>query len=64
LSRGDSLQDTLRLLTLWFNFGYEHHVNTAMQAGFGTVSIDVWLEVIPQVSDHRNIARDGRVHSG
>lgn len=49
LSRGDSLQDTLRLLTLWFKFGYEGSVNMAIAEGFGTVSIDVWLEVIPQI---------------
>lgn len=49
LSRGNSLQDTLRLLTLWFNYGYEQSVHNAINRGFGDVSVDVWLEVIPQI---------------
>jgi FKBP12-rapamycin complex-associated protein len=49
LSPGNSLQDTLRLLTLWFGFGYQNDVSAAIQEGFSTVSIDTWLEVIPQV---------------
>lgn len=50
LSPGNSLQDTLRLLTLWFTYGYQHGVNTAISQGLHTVNVDVWLEVIPQVS--------------
>jgi FKBP12-rapamycin complex-associated protein len=49
LASGNSLQDTLRLLTLWFKFGYQPEVSTAINEGFSTVSIDTWLEVIPQV---------------
>lgn len=49
LSPGKSLQDTLRLLTLWFNYGHQSDVSAAMQEGLGSVSIDTWLEVIPQV---------------
>ncbi|RXK37153.1 atypical/PIKK/FRAP protein kinase [Tremella mesenterica] len=49
LSPGDALQDTLRLLTLWFNYGYEAGVNQAISQGLHTVNIDVWLEVIPQI---------------
>ncbi|GHJ88255.1 hypothetical protein NliqN6_4657 [Naganishia liquefaciens] len=49
LSRGDFLQDTLRLLTLWFTYGYDTHVHAAVRDGFATVNIDVWLEVIPQI---------------
>lgn len=49
LSPGNSLQDTLRLLTLWFSYGYQHGVNTAIAQGLHTVNVDVWLEVIPQV---------------
>jgi FKBP12-rapamycin complex-associated protein len=49
LSTGNSLQDTLRLLTLWFKYGYQQDVNIAISEGFGTVSIDTWLEVIPQL---------------
>ena len=49
LSRGNSLQDTLRLLTLWFKFGYQQEVSTAISEGLSSVSIDTWLQVIPQV---------------
>ncbi|EWC44191.1 phosphatidylinositol 3-kinase tor2 [Drechslerella stenobrocha 248] len=49
LSAGSSLQDTLRLLTLWFAHGGNAQVNTAMSEGFGVVSIDTWLAVIPQL---------------
>jgi len=44
-----SLQDTLRLLTLWFKYGEKKEVEEALVEGFNTVSIDTWLQVIPQV---------------
>lgn len=50
LSKGNSLQDSLRLLTLWFKHGYHDAVNLAISQGAASISIDVWLEVIPQVS--------------
>lgn len=49
LSPGQSLQDTLRLLTLWFQHGAQKEVESALQEGFNTVSIDTWLQVIPQI---------------
>ncbi|KAG0070756.1 phosphatidylinositol kinase- protein kinase tor1, partial [Linnemannia elongata] len=49
LSAGNSLQDTLRLLTLWFKFGHRKEVNEALAKGYPTVSIDTWLQVIPQL---------------
>jgi FKBP12-rapamycin complex-associated protein len=49
LSSSSSLQDTLRLLTLWFAHGNHLEVNTAVTEGVGSVSIDTWLEVIPQL---------------
>lgn len=51
LSPGNSLQDTLRLLTLWFTYGYQHGVSEAIAEGLPTVNVDVWLEVIPQVCE-------------
>ena len=45
----NALQDTLRLLTLWFKFGDHDDVSHAMANGFSTVEVDTWLEVIPQV---------------
>ena len=49
--RGSSLtlQDILRLLTLWFSHGTHADVQKALQEGFGHVSIDTWLKVIPQI---------------
>jgi serine/threonine-protein kinase mTOR len=49
LSQGSSLQDTLRLLTLWLNHGGSSEVNAAVTEGFSHVSVDTWLEVIPQL---------------
>ncbi|KYQ91695.1 protein kinase [Tieghemostelium lacteum] len=44
-----SLQDTLRLLTLWFKHGAQKEVEAALMQGFNTISIDTWLQVIPQI---------------
>ncbi|KAL8658559.1 MAG: hypothetical protein Q9202_007526 [Teloschistes flavicans] len=49
LSSSSALQDTLRLLTLWFAHGGDAQVNLAVIEGFPSVSIDTWLEVIPQL---------------
>lgn len=49
LSSGNSLQDTLRLLTLWFKYGYQQDVHAAIGDGLASVSIDTWLQVIPQL---------------
>eukprot|EP00158_Paraphelidium_tribonemae_P009901 Partr_v1_DN28994_c0_g1_i3_m24719 putative Phosphatidylinositol 3-kinase len=49
LSSGNSLQDTLRLLTIWFKYGYNQEVYSVISEGFNTVSIDTWLHVIPQL---------------
>lgn len=75
LSQGSTLQDALRLLTMWFAHGGNAEVNTAVTEGFGTVSVDTWLEVIPQLiarinqpntrvrqSIHNLLAEVGRAH--
>ncbi|KAJ4287076.1 phosphatidylinositol kinase- protein kinase tor1 [Collariella sp. IMI 366227] len=75
LSSGSSLQDTLRLLTLWLTYGGYQEVMAAVQGGFSHVSIDTWLEVIPQLiarinqpnrrvqqSIHALLADVGRAH--
>ena len=75
LSQGSSLQDTLRLLTLWFAHGGSPEVNAAVTEGFASVSVDTWLEVIPQLiarinqpnarvrsSIHNLLADVGRAH--
>ncbi|KAI4295808.1 hypothetical protein L6164_035812 [Bauhinia variegata] len=45
----DSLQDILRLLTLWFNHGATVEVQMALKKGFSLVNIDTWLVVLPQI---------------
>ncbi|KAF3971928.1 hypothetical protein CMV_004520 [Castanea mollissima] len=45
----DSLQDILRLLTLWFNHGSTAEVQMALQKGFALVNINTWLVVLPQI---------------
>ncbi|KAF9240696.1 phosphatidylinositol 3-kinase [Melanogaster broomeanus] len=49
LRNEEALQDTLRLLTLWFKFGAHDDVSQAMANGFSVVEVDTWLEVIPQI---------------
>lgn len=63
LTNVDALQDTLRLLTLWFKFGAHDVVSNAMANGFSSVEVDTWLEVIPQIiariqSPHLNVRRN------
>lgn len=75
LSSSSSLQDTLRLLTLWFAHGGDSEVSTVILEGFNDVSIDTWLEVIPQLiarinlpnnrtraTIHRLLAEIGKAH--
>lgn len=49
LSDGSSLQDTLRFLTLWFKYGALKEAHDAVALGIKSVSIDTWLQVIPQL---------------
>lgn len=49
LSNGNSLQDTLRLLTLWFDNANDNEVSEAFAVGMRTVPIETWLQVIPQL---------------
>ena len=51
MHEGDAvvLQDTLRLLTIWFKHGTRSQVSAKMLEGFGHTSVDVWLGVIPQL---------------
>lgn len=49
LSHGSSLQDTLRLLTLWFDYGQWPEVYDAIVEGIRTIEIDTWLQVLKNV---------------
>ncbi|KAJ7032195.1 phosphatidylinositol 3-kinase [Mycena alexandri] len=59
----DALQDTLRLLTLWFKYGVHDEISHAITSGLSMVKIDTWLHVIPQIiariqTPHANIRRN------
>ncbi len=75
LSKGSTLQDTLRLLALWLTHGGHPDVNASVTDGFTRVNVDTWLEVIPQLiarinqpnkrvqqSVHNLLADVGRAH--
>lgn len=49
LSKGSSLQDTLRLLTLWFDYGHWPDVHEAIVEGIRMIEKNTWLQVIPQL---------------
>lgn len=49
LSKGSSLQDTLRLLTLWFDYGHWPDVHEAIVDGIRIIEKNTWLQVIPQL---------------
>ena len=49
LSSGSSLQDTLRLLTLMFDYGQHNDMYEALNEGLRTIDINTWLQVIPQL---------------
>lgn len=49
LSKDNSLQDTLRLLTLWFNYGGLPEPAKALSDGFQMIRLEVWLDVVPQL---------------
>jgi len=48
-AKNGSLQDILRVLTLWFDHGHDPGVAAALTEGLNRVPIDVWLSVIPQI---------------
>lgn len=49
------LQDTLRLLTLWFTYGSKEGVRRIVEDELGQVSPDIWLSVIPQLIARMNL---------
>ncbi|ELP92074.1 FKBP12-rapamycin complex-associated protein, putative [Entamoeba invadens IP1] len=44
-----TLQDTLRLLTILFKYGKYQEVEEAIVDGIRTLPVDIWLHVIPQI---------------
>lgn len=49
LSEQKALQDTLRLLTLWFKYGGLPDPAAAMVDGVEIIRSEIWLEVLPQL---------------
>uniref|UniRef100_A0A6B2KWH7 Serine/threonine-protein kinase TOR n=1 Tax=Arcella intermedia TaxID=1963864 RepID=A0A6B2KWH7_9EUKA len=45
----ENLQDNLRLLSLWFNYGNQSEVENAILEGIDMINIDTWLSAIPQI---------------
>ena len=44
-----SVQDCLRLLTVWFNHGQKTAVNNVLSEGLKKIHVDTWLQMIPQL---------------
>jgi FKBP12-rapamycin complex-associated protein len=51
LSKGSSLQDTLRLLTLLFDYGHQPDMYEALHESIRTIEIDNWLQVSVQLTN-------------
>eukprot|EP01127_Copromyxa_protea_P018907 TRINITY_DN6037_c0_g2_i1.p1 TRINITY_DN6037_c0_g2~~TRINITY_DN6037_c0_g2_i1.p1 ORF type:complete len:1532 (-),score=302.75 TRINITY_DN6037_c0_g2_i1:8-4603(-) len=49
LSPGNNLQDTLRLLEILYSYSEDTEIESAIIDGVSALSIDIWLEVIPQI---------------
>jgi FKBP12-rapamycin complex-associated protein len=47
--KGYLLQDVLRVLTLWFQYGSDPDVAAAVAAGFASVPVHTWVRVTPQI---------------
>ena len=45
----DTMQDVLRVLALWYDWGMRKDVDSAVLEGIDTIKIDTWLDVIPQL---------------
>lgn len=44
-----TLQDTLRLLKLWFNFSESDCINSLIKSSFEIIDVKAWLAVTPQL---------------
>ena len=49
LSNSHKLQNLLRLITIWFNYGSKPKVYSKLKSSFEILSVEVWLQVIPQI---------------
>jgi len=52
LSKGmgsSTIQDVLRILSAWLQFGHRRDAARAIAAGLRTIPIEAWLDIIPQI---------------
>ncbi|KAJ2814264.1 hypothetical protein GGI24_006451, partial [Coemansia furcata] len=54
-----TLQDTLRLLTVWFNYSQHDSVVRAVIKGIESIPFHTWLHVIPQILARIHIKSEG-----
>lgn len=54
----ETLQDTLKLLELWFKYGDQEAVSKIMQENYEKVDITCWLNVVPQMIAKLDIQDD------
>ena len=48
-SKKQKLQDLLRLLSLWFEYGMLPEIESELSKGFNECNVDIWLAVVPQI---------------
>lgn len=53
-----TLQDTLRLLKLWFNFSESDIINTLIKSSFEIIDVKAWLAVTPQLLARLDIHKE------
>jgi FKBP12-rapamycin complex-associated protein len=49
LQETNCFQDTLRLLTLWFDYGNKNDIYETLVDGLNSTPMEIWLQVIPQL---------------
>ena len=52
------MQDTLKLLELWFKYGDNPAVQEALRSNYESVDLVCWLNVLPQMITKLDIAND------
>lgn len=53
-----TLQDTLRLLKLWFNFSESETINSLIKSSFEIIDVKAWLAVTPQLLARLDIHKE------
>lgn len=54
----ETLQDTLKLLELWFKFGDIPEIQKQLKDAYGEIDISCWLNVVPQMIAKLDIPND------